>query len=144
MGRNFDLFAINTDRNRDHGVADYNSLRVAFGLERLDDFQDIFDDQFDRFIIEKSFNSVDNIDTYVGVLGEIKLKGSMFGELGATIAGEQFKRIRDGDRFWYEYAYPPEVVAEIKKTTITDIILRNTEIKNMPVNGFVCNDCTVN
>ena len=38
MGRNFDLFAINTDRNRDHGVADYNSLRVAFGLERLDDF----------------------------------------------------------------------------------------------------------
>jgi hypothetical protein len=68
----------------------------------------------------------------------------MFGELGATIAGEQFKSIRDGDRFWYEYAYPSEVVAEIKKTTISDIILRNTEIKNMPVNGFVCNDCTVN
>lgn len=44
MGRNFDLFAINTDRNRDHGVADYNSLRVAFGLPRLDDFEDIFDD----------------------------------------------------------------------------------------------------
>jgi hypothetical protein len=38
MGRNFDLFAINTDRNRDHGVSDYNSLRVAFGLERIDNF----------------------------------------------------------------------------------------------------------
>lgn len=50
----------------------------------------------------------------------------MFGELGATIAGIQFKAIRDGDRFWYEYAYPPEVVSEIKSTTITDIILRNT------------------
>lgn len=110
MGRNFDLFAINTDRNRDHGVADYNSLRVAFGLERLDTFEEIFDDEMDRYIIEKSFNSVDNIDTYVGVLGEIKLEGSMFGELGATIAGKQFKAIRDGDRFWYEYAYPPEVV----------------------------------
>lgn len=44
MGRNFDLFAINTDRNRDHGVSDYNSLRVAFGLERIDNFDDIFDD----------------------------------------------------------------------------------------------------
>jgi hypothetical protein len=32
LGRNFDLFAINTDRNRDHGVADYNTLREAFGL----------------------------------------------------------------------------------------------------------------
>lgn len=35
LGRNFDLFAINTDRNRDHGVQDYNSLRVAYGLKRL-------------------------------------------------------------------------------------------------------------
>ena len=68
----------------------------------------------------------------------------MFGELGATIAGMQFKAIRDGDRFWYQYAYPAEVVQEIKGTTITDIILRNTDIKNMPVDAFVCNDCTVN
>lgn len=44
MGRNYDLFAINTDRNRDHGVADYNTLRVGFGLDRLDKFEDIFDD----------------------------------------------------------------------------------------------------
>lgn len=35
MGKNFDLFARNTDRNRDHGVGDYNSLRVAYGLKRL-------------------------------------------------------------------------------------------------------------
>lgn len=38
MGGNFDLFAINTDRNRDHGVSDYNTLRVAFGLKRLENF----------------------------------------------------------------------------------------------------------
>jgi peroxidase len=97
----------------------------------------------DRFIIEKSYNSVDNIDTYVGVLGENKLEGSLYGELGATIAGEQFKSIRDGDRFWYESAFPPELVAEIKATSITDIILRNTDIKNMPLNGFFCHNCTV-
>ena len=97
----------------------------------------------DRFIIEKSFNSVDNIDTYVGVLGEIKLTDSMFGELGATIAGLQFSNIRNGDRFWFESAYPPEVVEEIRKTTLTDIIYRNTEIKNMPADGFFCYDCTV-
>ena len=73
MGGNFDLFAINTDRNRDHGVADYNTLRVGFGLKRLATFEEIFDDETDRMFIEASFNSVDNIDTYVGVLGEIKL-----------------------------------------------------------------------
>lgn len=51
MGRNYDLFSINTDRNRDHGVSDYNSLRVAFGLKRLATFEEIFDDEMDRFII---------------------------------------------------------------------------------------------
>lgn len=86
---------------------------------------------------------MDNIDSYVGVLGERKLEESMYGEFGATVAAVQFKSIRDGDRFWYEKAYPQEVVDEIKATTITDIILRNTDIKNMPKNAFVCNDCTV-
>lgn len=51
MGRNFDLFSINTDRNRDHGVADYNSLREAFGLKKATTFEEIFDDEGDRFII---------------------------------------------------------------------------------------------
>ena len=77
------------------------------------------------------------------MLGEYKLEDSMYGEFGATVAGVQFKGIRNGDRLWYENAYPQEVVDEIKATTITDIILRNTDIKNMPTNAFVCNDCTV-
>ena len=67
----------------------------------------------------------------------------MFGELGAAIAGEQFRGMRDGDRFWYELAYPAEIVAEIKGTSLTDIIMRNTEIKNMPADGFFCHNCTV-
>jgi peroxidase len=38
MGRNYDLFSINTDRNRDHGVSDYNSLREVFGLKKCTTF----------------------------------------------------------------------------------------------------------
>ena len=101
MGKNFDLFAQNTDRNRDHGVADYNTLREAWGLPKAKTFEEIFDDEEDCMFIEAAFNSVDNFDTYIGVLGEHKLKGSMFGELGAAIGGEQFKKMRDGDRLWY-------------------------------------------
>lgn len=68
----------------------------------------------------------------------------MYGELGAKIAGEQFKAIRDGDRFWYESAYPAEVVAEIKGTTIVDLIMRNSDASGMEADGFHCGDCTVN
>ena len=49
---------------------------------------------------------MDNIDSYVGVLGENKLEDSMYGEFGATVAAVQFKGIRDGDRLWYERAFP--------------------------------------
>lgn len=49
---------------------------------------------------------MDNIDSYVGVLGENKLEDSMYGEFGATVAAVQFKGIRDGDSLWYERAFP--------------------------------------
>ena len=68
----------------------------------------------------------------------------MFGELGATIAGLQFSNIRNGDRVWFEYAYPADIIEEIKKTTLTDIIYRNTDITDMPVDGFFCHNCSVN
>lgn len=43
-------------------------------------------------------NSTKNIDVWVGGLLETK-EGP--GELFATIIEDQFRRIRDGDRFWY-------------------------------------------
>ena len=69
LGINVDLFAINVDRNRDNGMTDYNTIRKAFGLERRKTFEEIFSDEETRLIVEKSFNNVDNIDTYIGVLG---------------------------------------------------------------------------
>lgn len=77
-------------------------------------------------------------------MGEFKLPGSMFGDLGATIAAKQFNAIRNGDRFWFEHAYPKDVVEEIKATTLTEIIQRNTDIKDMPRDGFFCHNCSVN
>ena len=89
------------------------------------------------------YNHIDNVELYVGVLGEKKMPGSNFGELGATIAAQQFNAIRDGDRLWYQHAYPQEIIDEIDATSLADIIRRNTDIKNMPENGFFCNHCTV-
>ena len=36
-----DLMALNIQRARDHGLPDYNSIREAYGLSRVDSWEDI-------------------------------------------------------------------------------------------------------
>lgn len=76
------------------------------------------------------------MDPWVGVLNEESLPGGVIGELGGTIIGRVFKRLRDGDRLWYEDAYPQNVVAEIKGTFFSEIIIRNTGIKELEEDIF--------
>jgi len=58
------------------------------------------------------------------------------GSTGGEIVGETFRRVRDADRFWYEWAYPAEDKTEIESTTFRDVILRNTKLTNLPQDCF--------
>jgi peroxidase len=87
--------------------------------------------------LKKLYPRISNIDLWVGILGEKSIEGGVIGELAALIISEQFKRTRDGDRFWYESAYPQSIVNEIQKTTLTDIILRNSNLTDLPKNIFL-------
>lgn len=49
---------------------------------------------------------MDDVDLWVGVVCEKTMEGSAMGQAGASIVADGFKRLRDGDRYWYEYAYP--------------------------------------
>lgn len=44
------------------------------------------------------------------MLCEKPLKNAVLGELAARVVGQTFRNLRDGDRFWYEGAYPKSVV----------------------------------
>ena len=68
---------------------------------------------------------------------------SSVGEPFGSIIREQFEAIRDGDRFWYENAenklLSTEELAEIKATSLADVIQRNTEITGLRKNIFILN-----
>ena len=70
------------------------------------------------------------------IIAENPMEGGVLGELGSLIVGQTFRNLRDGDRFWYESAYPPSVVNEIKSTTFSQIIERNTGITGLPRDMF--------
>jgi peroxidase len=133
-----DLAALNIQRGRDHGLPDYNSLRAAFGLPRVTSFAQITSDVSLQQALQAAYGSVDDIDPWVGALAEDHLPGSSVGPLLAVGLREQFRRLRDGDRFWYENdpAFRPREVQALRRTTLADVIRRNTGAQDVPDHVF--------
>lgn len=132
----FDLASLNIQRGREHGLSDYNSTRVALGLEAVESFADISSDPEVVARLEELYGTVDNIDLWVGGLAEDHLPGSSMGETFSMIIIDQFERLRDGDRFWYENVFSGEALKEIDGTTLADVIERNSDISGLQENVF--------
>lgn len=132
----FDLASLNIQRGRDHGLPDYNQARVDLGLAPVTSFADITSDISLQQKLEQAYGSVDNIDVWVGGLSEDHVPGSSMGELFQTILVDQFERLRDGDRFWYQNQFSGAELFEIENTTLSDIIERNSQVRNLQNNVF--------
>lgn len=132
----FDLASLNIQRGRDHGLSDYNSTRVALGLDAVQSFSDITSDPDVAARLEQLYGTVDNIDLWVGGLAEDHLPGSSMGETFSFIIIDQFQRLRDGDRFWYENVFSGKALDEINGTTLADVIERNSDVSGLQENVF--------
>ncbi|MGB1249932.1 MAG: peroxidase family protein [Candidatus Promineifilaceae bacterium] len=143
----FDLAALNIQRGRDHGLASYNDVRAALGLGRINSFADITSDPTLQNKLLQAYNSVDEIDLWIGGLAENAVNGGLLGETCSAVLVDQFKRLRDGDRFWheniswshYELAADPILGSDgtvLSAVTLADIIGWNSGVTNVPVNPF--------
>lgn len=124
----FDLASLNIQRGRDHGLPDYNSVRVALGLGAVASFAEISSDSTIVNNLATAYADVDKIDLWVGGLSEDHVAGAMVGETFREIIRRQFIAIRDGDRFWYEEYLPASMIAMVEQVTLADVIQRNTTI----------------
>ncbi|MEM7008154.1 MAG: peroxidase family protein [Thermodesulfobacteriota bacterium] len=133
----FDLPSLNIQRGRDHGLPSYNDTKEALGLARAQGFEDVSSDPEIQERLASVYDSVDDIDLWVGGLAEDPLPGSHLGELFSTIIIGQFEALRDGDRYWYEEDLSRDEIREVERTKLSDIIRRNTDIdREIPDNVF--------
>ena len=114
-----DLMAINMQRARDHGLPDFNTARVAYGLPALTSFEDLNPLYGIDGIVTKNIedlrdvynNDIGRCDIWACGLAETipsdtpdpelqRIAGP--GELFTEVLFDQFMRIRHGDRFWWE------------------------------------------
>lgn len=140
----FDLASLNIQRGRDHGLCDYNDAREAFGLTRVNSFDDISSDPEVVSALRSLYgqtdgqDNVNNIDLWVGALAEDHYPGSRVGELVHYAMLDQFVRLCKGDRFYFEWdsGLDQQTLDEIRGTTLADVIRRNSEITNIQDNVF--------
>ena len=135
----FDLPALNIQRGRDHGLLSYNETRKALGLEPALSFSDISSDPVVQARLQAAYrNNINAIDLWVGGLAEDHVKDALVGEVFLAILKDQFERLRDGDRFWYENIFWGKELKKIKKTTLAKVIRRNTNVgKELQKNVFI-------
>ncbi|MCA9037105.1 MAG: hypothetical protein KDA91_18340, partial [Planctomycetaceae bacterium] len=131
-----DLASLNIQRGRDHGLADYNTTREAMGLPRVSSFDDISSNPMVAAALELTYGNVDNIDLWVGGLAEDHLADSSMGITFTTILVDQFQRLRDGDRFWYENIFTGTELQTLRNTTLAEVIERNTDVQFAQSNVF--------
>lgn len=133
-GIGLDLASINIFRGRDRGLSNYNKIRQDFGMTPITQFSQITDSEEDVRVLEELYGDVDNIDPWVGMLSEKHVdEDAVFGELVMRIIKEQFRRLRNGDRFYFEndLAFSPAMVQALKSTTLHEVVMRNTSITLM-------------
>ncbi|MEE9354293.1 MAG: peroxidase family protein [Methylococcaceae bacterium] len=136
----FDLASMNIERGRDHALADYNQMRLDYGLLSVTDFTDITSDLELQALLFDLYGDVNNIDAWVGGLAEDHQLGSSMGELFSTIIIDQFENLRDADRFWYQnddfFLNHTELLSEIDNMSLGDIIELNTDIRSLQKDVF--------
>jgi phage major head subunit gpT-like protein len=61
------------------------------------------------------------------------------GELTFVVLKDQFEKLRDGDRFWYENdpAFEDADIKRRQRTRLSNVLKRNTGIRNPAANVFM-------
>ncbi|MGE0490928.1 MAG: peroxidase family protein [Vulcanimicrobiota bacterium] len=124
-----DLAALNIQRGRDHGLPNYNAIRQAYGFEPITSFAQLTSDPVKVGKLTYTYGEVEKLDAWVGLLAEDPAPEAAVGPTLKSILVDQFTRLRDGDRFWYQN--DPGLAdqrEQLDSLSLADVIRRNTDI----------------
>uniref|UniRef100_A0A8C3QU24 Ig-like domain-containing protein n=1 Tax=Cyanoderma ruficeps TaxID=181631 RepID=A0A8C3QU24_9PASS len=127
-----DLAAINIQRGRDHGIPPYNDFRVFCNLSSAQEFEDLRNEIKNLEIREKLrslYGTTKNIDLFPALMVEDLVPGTRVGPTLMCLLTTQFRRLRDGDRFWYENpgVFTPAQLTQIRQASLARVICDNSD-----------------
>jgi len=141
-----DLAALNIQRGRDHGLPSYTEWMEYCQLGSHQSWKSLgkyIKDEEKLKVLKDIYGHPDNVDVWVGSILEEKVEGGRVGPTTRCLLVEQFKRLRDGDRFWYENpsVFSAAQLTQVKQVTLSRIICDNADdIRRVPLNAFMNDD----
>ncbi|KAL2093373.1 hypothetical protein ACEWY4_010685 [Coilia grayii] len=128
-----DAVAMTIQRGRDFGLPSYSEVRDALGLSPLDTWADLnpklnhTHPQLFQDLSALYGNDLSRLELFpAGLLESEGAPGPVF----SALIADQFQRIRNGDRFWFENTqnglFTEEEIMSIRNTTYHDIIIAVT------------------
>lgn len=136
-----DLVSINICRGREHGIPSYNELLKFCNLPKAESFSDfIATMNFDGMNkLKYIYRAPDDVDAFIGITLETPINGGILGHVGSCIVTRQFKKLRDGDRFFYSHtgALSESQFDFVAGYPIHCFVCRVVRLESVPKNPFV-------
>ncbi|XP_074862479.1 dual oxidase 2-like [Carettochelys insculpta] len=124
-----DYVASYLQRARDLGLSTYNKARELFNLPLVQNWS--FFSHMDATVLQKVADLYDSDTSRLELLpgGMLESNGGP-GDLFSAIISDQFTRLRDGDRFWFENSknglFNQTEIEAIRNTTFHDVLVSVT------------------
>uniref|UniRef100_A0A9J8CMZ9 NAD(P)H oxidase (H2O2-forming) n=1 Tax=Cyprinus carpio carpio TaxID=630221 RepID=A0A9J8CMZ9_CYPCA len=121
-----DAVALTIQRGRDFGLPSYNQIRESLNMRPVNSWDEINPKLKNTQVklVELYENDISRLELFVGGLLESQ-EGP--GPVFSTIILDQFERIRNADRFWFENIqnglFTEEEIQAIRNTTFHDVLL---------------------
>ncbi|XP_013375469.1 PREDICTED: peroxidasin-like protein [Chinchilla lanigera] len=138
-----DFAATSIQRGRDHGIPPYVDFRVFCNLTSAESFEDLQNEIKDLRIrqkLKKLYGTPRDIDLWPGLMVEDPIPGTRVGPTLMCLLVTQFKRLRDGDRFWYKNpgVFTPAQLTQLKQVSLGRVLCDNGDnIQQVQADVFV-------
>ena len=138
-----DIAAINIQRGRDHRIAGYPEYRRLCRLgdpKSWNDFVDFIPGDLVHRLVH-AYDDIEDVDMYVAGNMEEPVEGAILGPTFHCLVRDQFRRLRDGDRFFYTNRgqFDGAQLAEIEGQTLASVMCEaadNPDAMILPDNVF--------
>lgn len=134
-----DLVALNIQRGRDHGLPGYNKYREICSGKRATSWGELRSSILPEHIehLRQMYRSIDDVDLFVGGFLEKPHEDSLVGPVFKCIIGDQFARLKKGDRYFYDLGvdtntrFSQQELDQIRKASLARLICDNSDVDSV-------------